>query len=115
MVTGYGNDPGRTKSVAEEDAVGLLVPEAGEVDDREDRVGVGLAMALALGLLRRSDLRARVGCVQICTRKRVCAHVQRTWASVSRVPPLASAAELSVVLPLRGARVSRKMERSKYV
>lgn len=49
------------------------------------------------------------GCVQICTRKRVCDHVQRTAASASVLPPSESSRLVSVVPPVMVALDARNM------
>ena len=73
------------------------------VDAVADAVDVAVAFSRSVSLER----------VQIWTRKRVWDQVQRTRASDSLDPPFRSLGFVSVVLPSRGAREERKMERSK--
>lgn len=71
MVTGYGNEPGREKSVAEEEDVGVLV----DVDvGAAEEVAVLFAVLLDCGRSWRPILS---GCVQTWTRNRVWDHVHR--------------------------------------
>lgn len=112
MVTGYGNEPGRVKFVAEEDN-----DDDGEKGGGGDEDGANVDVFVEVVF---DDEGSRVyprleGRVQIWTRNRVCDHVHLTTESDSVDPPSLSSGDESTALPLRGAREARNIDLSKYV
>jgi hypothetical protein len=104
---GYGNEPGRTKSFADEtsDAVGV---------DGEVVVGVGDGDGDAPSIKTLPDF---CGWVQICTRNRVWAQVHLTRAADLPDPPSKSSGTISSSssgdVPLIGSVDFRKIALSK--
>ena len=101
IVTGYGNEPGREKSVADDDV------------DVEGAAEPGPLLLLDVGGIRGMRPNAAfAGWVQIRTRNRVWAHVQRTRAAALVEPPSRSSGTSAASEALRGWADLRKIERS---
>ena len=99
MVIGYGKEPGREKSVAEEFVVVLLLLLLLLLLDDE---------LLVLELRDERSCPSKLELVQILTRKRVCAHVHWKLEFDLSDPPFSSADSVVLV-------DVRYMLRSKYM